>query len=131
MTDPTGQTIGTYRVEALLGSGGMGQIYRASDQRDGRLVALKLLFPNLAANPKVRERFQQREARIAQSLRHLHIVEIYEAGEAGRRLYLAMELMPEGSLRDLLDRRSARPWPLALGLDLMRQAADDEQILSF
>ncbi|MBK9710608.1 MAG: protein kinase [Kouleothrix sp.] len=124
MSDLTGLTIGDYQVEGLLGNGGMGQVFRARDRRSNKLVALKVLFPNLAANKKVRERFLQREAEIGKALRHPNIVEVYEAGDADGQLFLAMELLEDGSLRGLLDRRETQPWPLELGLDLIRQAAE-------
>ena len=106
MSDLTGLTIGDYQVEGLLGNGGMGQVFRARDRRSNKLVALKVLFPNLAANKKVRERFLQREAEIGKALRHPNIVEVYEAGDADGQLFLAMELLEDGSLRGLLDRRA-------------------------
>jgi len=123
--DPTGgRQVGPYLIETALpfGAGGMGEVFRARDQRDGRLVALKLLYPNLASDPKVRQRFHRREAQIAGMLHHPNIVAVYEAGEDGNQLFLAMELVGGGSLRGLLERRSTNPWPLALGLALTRQA---------
>jgi serine/threonine protein kinase len=121
-----GRQIGHYQIttEQPVGGGGMGQVFRARDTRDGRIVALKLVYPNLAADPKVRQRFQRREAQIAQRLKHPHIVEVYEAGEANGQLYMAMELLEDGSLRSLLERRATKPWPLTLGLELVRQASD-------
>ena len=89
MTLPPTTIAGSYRIEALLGRGGMGEVYRATDQRLGRPVALKLVAPELAGAPGVRERFLA-ESRLAASLDHPHIVPIYEAGEADGRLYLAM-----------------------------------------
>ena len=77
MSDLTGLTIGDYQVEGLLGNGGMGQVFRARDRRSNKLVALKVLFPNLAANKKVRERFLQREAEIGKALRHPNICLLY------------------------------------------------------
>jgi serine/threonine protein kinase len=118
--------IGNYFVESEhpIGSGGMGQVFRARDLRDSRQVALKIIYDNLAANPKVRERFFKRELSIAQRLRHPNIVEVFDGGEDGRQLFLAMEWMADGSLRTLLDQRTVTPLPLILGLALVAQAAD-------
>ncbi len=77
----------------------------------------------LAANPAFRARFLQ-EMKSTAALKHPNIVEIYEVGEQDGSLYLAMELMPDGSLRTLLQRNAGKPLPLLLGLDLVRQAAE-------
>ena len=89
-TDPR---IGTefvgYRIEVLLGRGGMGVVYRAEDLRLKRKVALKLLAPELAEDNRFRERFL-RESELAASLDHPHIVPIYSAGEVDGQLFIAM-----------------------------------------
>jgi serine/threonine protein kinase len=76
-----GSVVGPYRIEALLGRGGMGVVYRATDPRLGRQVALKLLSPELSGDRRFRERFE-RESRLAASIDHAGIVPVYEAGEA-------------------------------------------------
>ena len=89
-SDPLpGSEIAGFRLEELLGRGGMGAVYRAEDLRLGRKVALKLLAPELAENERFRERFL-RESQLAASLDHPHIVPIYAAGDADGQLYLAM-----------------------------------------
>src|SRR5262245_33212904 len=125
MSDLIGQQIGNYRIESLLGSGGMGQVYRPRHIHLDRLAALKLMHPTLALNPAFQVRFRQ-EARAIAGLKHEHIIEIYDFGEQAGRFYLAMELLPDGSLRTLLQPRGEDPqaWPLSFGLDLVRQAAD-------
>src|SRR5215208_860672 len=92
-----GVTIGRYRVEHLLGSGGMGEVYVARDQQLGRAVALKILAPDRAADPSRVQRFL-REAQLASSLSHPAIVTVYDSGSAplddGRNVrFLAMELV--------------------------------------
>ncbi|MDQ3874847.1 MAG: serine/threonine protein kinase, partial [Actinomycetota bacterium] len=90
-----------YRVEALLGRGGMSVVYLAEDLRLRRRVALKLLAPALAADEAFRERFLE-ESQLAASLDHPNVVPIYEAGEAGEELYIAMRYVEGQDLKQLL-----------------------------
>jgi serine/threonine protein kinase/tetratricopeptide (TPR) repeat protein len=101
-----GSTVAHYRVVAKLGSGGMGEVYRATDTRLGRDVALKLLPRAAASDASARDRLIA-EARHASALNHPHICHIYEVNEADGVIYLAMELVegeplarriPEGGL---------------------------------
>jgi serine/threonine protein kinase len=92
-----------YRVEALLGRGGMGVVYRAYDQRLKRHVALKLIAPELAEDERFRERFLA-ETEIAASLEHPNVVPIHDAGEVDGQLYLAMRCVDGGELKSLLQR---------------------------
>src|SRR5690348_14553058 len=87
-----GRTLGGSVVRALIGEGGMGRVYRAEQTNLGRLVAIKLLHPRLASQPRVLERFH-REARAASRLDHPHTVAIYDYGlTAEEQLpYLSME----------------------------------------
>src|SRR5438128_12692491 len=87
-----GTELAGYRVESLLGRGGMGVVYRAHDLALDRKVALKLLAPELAQDVRFRERFL-RESRLAASLDHPAIVPIYDAGEVAGQLYIAMRLV--------------------------------------
>ena len=98
-----GSTIGSYRVEAVLGQGGMGVVYRAEDLRLERLVALKLLRASLADDDGYRERFL-RESRLAASIEHAAIVPIYDAGETDGLLYIAMRFVDGVDLGELLRR---------------------------
>jgi tetratricopeptide (TPR) repeat protein len=86
-----GSSIAHYTVTAKLGAGGMGEVYRATDTRLGREVALKILPPQTAADPAARAQLIQ-EARNASALNHPHICHIYEVNEAGGVTYFAMEL---------------------------------------
>ena len=93
-----GTLLGPYRVEALLGTGGMGQVYRASDTRLDRPVAIKFLSAG-TGSASARRRFQQ-EAKTASSLNHRHILTVYEADEFEGRQYLATEFVEGGTLRE-------------------------------
>jgi serine/threonine-protein kinase len=96
-----GAVVSGYRIEALLGRGGMGVVYLAEDLRLKRRVALKLLAPQLAENEGFRERFL-RESELAASLDHPNVVPIYEAGESEGALYIAMRYVEGADLRTLL-----------------------------
>ena len=110
MSDPRIDTeLGGYRIEALIGRGGMGVVYRAEDLRLGRKVALKLLTPDLAENEGFRERFES-ESRLAAAIDHPHIIPLYEAGDAEGLLFLTMRYVDGIDLKALLERDA----PLAL-----------------
>src|SRR5512134_3307332 len=81
-----GTIVGSYRIESPLGAGGMGTVYRALDTKLNRPVAIKFLSDNLA-DAAARRRFQ-REAQLASSLNHPHILTVYDVGEFGERQYL-------------------------------------------
>src|SRR5919201_1684299 len=82
--------VGRYRIEARLGDGATGVVYRAAREPDGLLVALKVLRAELGADETYRRRFAH-EARAAAEVRHRHLVRVLEAGEAGGRSYLATQ----------------------------------------
>jgi predicted ATPase/DNA-binding CsgD family transcriptional regulator len=102
----SGAELLSYRIEALLGRGGMSVVYLAEDTRLSRKVALKLLPEELASDERFRERFL-RESRLAASLDHPHVVPIYEAGEAEGRLYIAMRYVEGTDLKKLLHEQGA------------------------
>ena len=91
-----GDAIGPYVVIEPIGAGGMGEVYRARDQKLGRDVAIKFLSDDAA--PSDRRRFQ-REARAASSLNHPHILTVHDASEADGRQYLVTEFVDGGTLR--------------------------------
>jgi predicted Ser/Thr protein kinase len=94
----TGQTISHYRVLDKLGAGGMGTVYRALDTKLNRLVAIKVLSDDLS-DADARRRFQ-REAQMASSLNHPHIVTVPDVGEFKGRQYLVTEYVDGGTLKD-------------------------------
>ena len=87
-----GSLVAGYRLEAQVGAGGMAVVFRARDQRLGRLVALKILAPALAADSAFRRRFIA-ESRAAAAVDDPHIIPVYEAGEAGGVLFIAMRFV--------------------------------------
>jgi serine/threonine protein kinase len=96
-----GTTVAGYRVEALIGRGGMGAVYRAREEGLGRKVALKVIAPELAQDERFRERFL-RESRIAASLDHPHVIPIYQAGDQDGLLFLAMRYVEGYDLANLV-----------------------------
>ncbi len=97
-----GRMLGVYRLDALLGVGGMAEVYRAFDTELQREVAVKVLAAALALDPGFVDRFRS-EGRLVASLNHPHIVPVYQFGEADGLLFLVMPVLKE-SLRDRLDR---------------------------
>lgn len=90
-----GRTVGQYRIEAVLGAGGMGQVFRGVHQLLDRPAAIKVMLPSFAARPDFRARFLQ-EAKAAAALHHPNIVEIYDYGDDNGLLYMVMEYMGDG-----------------------------------
>ena len=110
-----GMIFAGYRVEELVGRGGMGVVYRATDLSLERPVALKLVAPELAEDERFRERFL-REPRLAASLDHPNVIPIYEAGEHDGQLYLAMRFVEGSDLRTILEREGKLPPQRALAV---------------
>jgi DNA-binding beta-propeller fold protein YncE len=104
-----------YRVDSLIGRGGMGVVYRATDLSLQRPVALKLIAPELAEDERFRVRFL-RESRLAASLDHPSVVPIHEAGERDGQLYLAMRYVEGSDLKTLLEREGKLAPERALGI---------------
>ncbi len=117
---PVGASLGKYRIESKLGAGGMGVVYKAEDTRLGRFVALKFLSEDTARDKQALDRFQ-REASAASSLNHPGICTIYEIGEEGARVFLAMEYLEGETLRDKI---AGKPVRIELLLDWGAQLAD-------
>ena len=102
MDSRIGTELAGYRIESVIGRGGMSVVYLAEHLGLGRKVALKILSVDLAGDPKFRERFV-RESRIAAGMEHPNIIPVYEAGEAQGVLYIAMRLVRGTDLRAFLD----------------------------
>ena len=114
-----GTELAGYRIDAVIGRGGMGVVYAAEHVRLKRKAALKVLAPELSQDERFRERFV-RESELAASLEHPNIVPIYDAGESGGVLYIAMRLVPGEDLGSLIERTGA--------LEPERTAAIVEQV---
>src|SRR3954469_22636299 len=98
---PAGSRIGPYEIVALVGAGGMGEVYRAHDTRLGRDVAVKVLSDGLLQDGSSIARFQ-REARLAGSLDHPNVLAVHDVGEYEGKPYLVAELLDGESLRERL-----------------------------
>lgn len=126
MIEASGTVIAHYRIDDLIGAGGMGTVYKAYDLNLSRPVALKLMHPEIATLPQFRERLKA-EAQTAANLDHPSIVKIYNFGETDEgQLYVAMEQVKDGSLSSHLQRvrrkRAFLDIPLALQITI--QIAD-------
>ena len=124
-----GSRVAGYLLESQIGAGGMAVVFRARDERLSRMVALKVLAPGLAADDAFRQRFI-RESRAAAAVDDPHIIPVYEAGESGGVLFIAMRLVVGGDLRSVMlregplpaDRAAALLSPVASALDAAHSA---------
>jgi serine/threonine protein kinase len=99
--DLTGRRLGHYRIDGVLGKGGMSVMYRATDIRLGRKVALKIIAEHLTEDPEFRERFVD-EARNTSAIDHANVVPLYDFGEVDGLLYIAMRLVDGSDLASLI-----------------------------
>jgi serine/threonine-protein kinase len=120
-TERIGSHFAGYRIDALIGQGGMGEVYRAENPRLGTWLALKVLAQHLADKEQVRERFV-RESRAAASLDHPHVIPIFDADEADGIPFIAMRYVEGSDLRAVMEQEG----PLAVdrSLDVLGQIAD-------
>jgi serine/threonine-protein kinase len=118
--DLTGSTVGDFQVERLLGRGGMGEVYLATQLSLNRPVALKVLRPDVMVKPGYRERFESEAIAVAK-LNHPSIVTVYAMAQIEQVLFIAMEYVEGTNLRDYVVKRGALDLPQALSI--MKQAA--------
>jgi serine/threonine-protein kinase len=118
--DLTGRRLGHYRIDGVLGRGGMSVMYRATDMRLGRKVALKVIAEHLSEDPEFRERFVD-EARNTSAIDHSNVVPLYDFGEVDGLLYIAMRLVDGFDLANLI---SGGPLSPVRVLALLAQVAE-------
>lgn len=119
MVDLTGHTlVSRYQIIRLIAAGGMATVYLAKDLRLDRPVALKIIHPHLAGDQDFREKFIQ-EAKISAKLSHSNLVNVYDQGQDGVHIYLAMEYVPGITLREAL--QNMGPLTASQALDLYEQ----------
>src|SRR4051812_22869853 len=119
-TAPVGSRFGRYEIEALIGSGGMGDVYRARDTRLNRTVAIKVLPADVSASPERRERLE-REALVISRLNHPHVRALYDVGAHDGSAFLVMEYLEGETLESRL---AKRPLPPAQALTCAVQIAE-------
>src|SRR6478672_668551 len=110
-----GQRLGKYRIETLLGRGGMASVYRAHDTVLNRSVAIKVLNPSLAVDPRAVERFR-REAVTAANLEHPSIVRVFDVQQEGSLHYIAMRYVQGTTLRNIMRDNGSLPMDAILNI---------------
>jgi len=106
---------GRYEILGLLGEGGMGAVYKARDTAVDRLIALKVIRPDLAGNPSILQRFKQ-ELVLARQVTHRNVIRIYDLGEADGLKFITMEYIEGQDLRSLLRSQGKLPVPEAVAI---------------
>src|SRR3954470_18696105 len=101
MTLASGAKLGPYEIQSLLGTGGMGEVYRALDTRLDRAVAIKVLASHLSSSPESKQRME-REARAISALNHPRICQLYDVGSHDGSDYLVMEFLEGETLAERL-----------------------------
>ncbi|HSB60373.1 MAG TPA: protein kinase, partial [Vicinamibacteria bacterium] len=102
---PEPKQLGKYRIFAKIGEGAMGEVYKAHDPVLGRFVALKTISQGISSEEAARQRFH-REARAAAALNHPNIITVFDFGDEGGTIYMAMELLEGTDLREVIEKRS-------------------------
>src|SRR5438552_15402361 len=120
----SGARLGPYQILAPIGAGGMGEVYKASDTRLDRVVAVKLLPPHWADDADMRQRFE-REAQIIASLNHPNICVLHDIGHQDGHDFLIMEYLEGETLAARIE-RSAMPWDEALRVAIAMADALDK-----
>jgi len=122
--DLTGRRLGHYRIDGVLGKGGMSVMYRATDIRLGRKVALKVIAEHLTEDPEFRERFVD-EARNTSAIDHANVVPLYDFGEVDGLLYIAMRLVDGSDLASLIKDGPLAPDRALILLGQVAEALDN------
>lgn len=122
--DLTGRRLGHYRIDGVLGKGGMSVMYKATDVRLGRKVALKVIAEHLTEDPEFRERFVD-EARNTSAIDHANVVPLYDFGEVDGLLYIAMRLVDGSDLASLIKDGPLKPERALALLGQVAEALDN------
>ncbi|HEX3696959.1 MAG TPA: serine/threonine-protein kinase [Polyangia bacterium] len=120
--DPSAAELGNYRLIQRIGEGGMGAVYRAVHRKLDRTVAIKVLQRDLTNEPGFINRFFH-EARAANTVRHPHVIEVYDFVEAGRDIYFVMEYLRGEDLHDAIHRRDGTPMTIERAVSILEQVA--------
>ncbi|HVG23572.1 MAG TPA: protein kinase, partial [Thermoanaerobaculia bacterium] len=123
MSIARGASVGPYEILTPIGSGGMGEVWRARDRRIGRDVAVKILADSYGAGDEVVRRFEQ-EARAAGALNHPGLVTIFDVGTNAGAPYIVMELLDGETVRAAIDRAAPSPLPFRKAIDYACQIAE-------
>ena len=115
-----GARLGPYEIQAAIGAGGMGEVYKARDTRLDRTVAIKVLPPDVSADPERRARFE-REAKTVAGLSHPHICPLFDVGDHEGAIFLVMEHLAGQTLAERLEKG---PLPLEQALTVATEIAD-------
>ncbi len=117
MSNLTGRTAGTFRIQDKLGEGGMGAVYRGVDTMVERTVAVKVLKPEIAGNPEIVERFRTEAVTLAR-LNHPSIATLYTFFREGAEYFMVMEFVSGSTLEDAIRSTGAMPWRQATDIML-------------
>src|SRR5579872_4479263 len=120
--DPSVAELGSYRLLQRIGEGGMGAVYRAVHRKLERIVAIKVLQRDLTSEPGLINRFFH-EARAANTVRHPHVIEVYDFVENGRDVYFVMEFLRGEDLHDAIHRRDGTPMTVERAVSILEQIA--------
>ncbi len=120
MSVAAGSRLGPYEIQVQIGAGGMGEVYRARDTRLDRTVAIRVLPPDVSADPDRRARFE-REAHAIASLNHPHICTLHDVGDHQGQMFLVMEHLAGQTLDERLEKGAL---PLEQALTIATEIAD-------
>src|SRR5271170_4566878 len=117
-----GEKLGSFRIEAVLGSGAMGTVYRGTNEKNGKPAAVKVVSSEYAQGSKIRDRFD-REAEILQQFRHPNIVRFLAVGRFRGTSYIAMEYVQGDTLEKIIQERDHLPWREVVDMAIQMCAA--------
>src|SRR5512139_3862575 len=120
MSLAAGTRLGPYEIQAAIGAGGMGEVYKAKDTRLDRTVAIKVLPADISADPDRRARFE-REAKTIAGLTHPHVCALYDIGEHAGSLFLVMEHVDGETLAHRIEKG---PLPIEQALRMATEIAE-------